>query len=293
MGREHRKVSKVVIPVAGLGSRFLPATKAIPKELLPIIDRPIIHYIVEEAVEAGISTVVFVISRPKVSIADYFDPADITSFRLAEAGKSHLIEDVLELSNKIEIVSVRQTEAKGLGHAVLTAAPIVGGQNFAVVLGDDVIVSPGSSAIGQCLENFQERDSGSVVGVLEVPPSETNKYGIVDVDAKNRIRHFVEKPAEGESPSNWAIPGRYVFEPEILDVLRKTPPGKNGELQLTDAMELLLQQSEFYAQPLEGQRFDTGDKLGYIMANVSFALEDPQFKKPLKTWLEKKLKEYS
>ena len=293
MGRENRKVSKVVIPVAGLGTRFLPATKAIPKELLPIIDRPIIHYIVEEAVEAGISTVVFVISRPKVSIADYFDPADITSFRLAEAGKSHLIDDVLQLASKIEIVSIRQPEAKGLGHAVLTAAPIVEGENFAVVLGDDVIVSPGKTAIGQCLENFQKRDRGSVVGVLEVPPSETDKYGIVDVDANLRIHRFVEKPAVHESPSNWAIPGRYVFEPEILNSLRKTPPGKNGELQLTDAMELLLKSSEFHAQRLAGERFDTGDKLGYIMANVSFALENAQFKKPLQEWLEKKLKEYA
>jgi len=287
--KPNRKITKCVIPVAGLGSRFLPATKAVPKELLPIIDKPIIHFIVQEAVSAGIETVVFVTSRPKVLIEDYFDPGDLTRFRLMEAKKEHLIEEVLRLSEKIDIVSVRQYEPRGLGHAILQAAPIVEGQSFAVILGDDLIVGDGSSAIAQCAQMFNEKDEGSVIGVLRVPREESDKYGMVAVDDSQRITRFVEKPAPAETPSDLAMPGRYVFEAHIIEALRKVGPGKNGEIQLTDAMDLIVKDRPFFAKEIAGERFDTGDKLGYIMANVAFALRDPLYKDPLRAWLNARL----
>jgi len=293
---QERKVRKVVIPVAGLGSRFMPATKALPKELLPIISKPIIHYIVQEAVEAGLETVVFVTSRPKVLIEDYFDPADLPSLKLMLANKEHLIEETLELSKKIDIVSIRQYTPQGLGHAVLQAKPVVEGQPFAVVLGDDIIRCGHRSAIGQCLDVFHQHQEGSVVGVLKVPHESTKLYGIVDPAPPNpdsaswALRHFIEKPEPSEAPSNWALPGRYVFEPGIIDELKKTAPGKNGEIQLTDAMESLLARSPFFATAIQGERFDTGDRLGYIMANVAFALDEPEYKEAFRDWLENKIR---
>lgn len=291
-----RKVTKVVIPVAGLGSRFLPATKALPKELLPVVDKPIIHHIVKEAVDAGLETVVFITSRPKILIEDYFDPADLTSHKLAEVNKAHLIEETIELSKRIDIVSIRQHHPLGLGHAVLQAAPVVGGQSFAVVLGDDLIRtrSPSKSAIGQCLAGFNARESGSVVGVLKVPHTQTSLYGICDMGGQNftdanaslKVHGFVEKPSPEEAPSDWALPGRYVFEPHIIDELRITKPGKGGEIQLTDAMASLLLKRPFFAQAMQGQRFDTGSKMGYIIANVAYGLEDPSHREELSQLLK-------
>ena len=289
---KNRKVTKVVIPVAGLGTRFLPATKTVPKELLPIIDRPIIHYIVKEAVDAGLETVVFVTSCNKISVEDYFDHSDLTSLKLGKVGKEALLEEAFELSRKIDLVSIRQPDPKGLGHAVLQAAPVVAGQSFAVVLGDDIIVSKNAPAIGQCLETFAQQSEGSVVGVLEVPASQTHLYGIVDFDSATqkdiapRVKGFVEKPEQGHAPSNWALPGRYVFDAGIIDELRLTPPGKNGEIQLTDAMVRHLKNAPFWARKIQGERFDTGDKLGYIMANVRFALEDPKLGVEFNAWLK-------
>lgn len=298
MSSSNRKVSKIVIPVAGMGTRFLPATKALPKEMLPIVDRPIIHHIVKEAVDAGFETVIFITSRAKISIEDYFDPADLTSWKLAEAGKEHLIEETLALSAKIDVVSIRQHKPQGLGHAVLQAAPVVDGQNFAVVLGDDIVRCEGSSAIAQCLKGFQDLDRGSVIGALQVPQSETNLYGVCDFGDADLskpgpwpVKGFVEKPDPEEAPSNWALPGRYVFEPEILDCIRETPRGKGDEYQLTDAMVTLLQKSPFYAQALKGERFDTGSKLGYIIANVAFGLKDPKYHAELKSGLQELMKE--
>jgi UTP--glucose-1-phosphate uridylyltransferase len=290
-----RKVSKVVIPVAGLGSRFLPATKALPKELLPIVNKPIIHHIVKEAVDAGIETVVFVTSRPKILIEDYFDPADLTSHKLAEVNKSHLIDETLELTKKIDIVSVRQYHPLGLGHAVMQAAPIVGGQSFAVVLGDDLIrTKKQDSAIAQCLKGFAAQERGSLVGVLRVPKDQTSLYGICDLDGAEfsrdtrtlEVKSFVEKPSPEEAPSQWALPGRYVFEPAIIDELRTTRPGKGGEIQLTDAMASLLKKSPFFAQAMEGERFDTGNQLGYIVANVAYGLDDPSHRAELSAYLK-------
>ncbi|MBS1982921.1 MAG: UTP--glucose-1-phosphate uridylyltransferase [Bdellovibrionales bacterium] len=284
-----RSVTKVVIPVAGLGSRFLPVTKSLPKELLPIVDTPIIHFIVEEAVRAGLETVVFVTSRPKVSIEDYFDPGDITSLKLEKAGKEALIDKVIALSKKINIVSVRQYEPQGLGHAVLQAAPIVRGQNFSVILGDDIVDHASHGAIGQCIDLFKQKEAGSVIGVVDIPRDQTHLYGIVDRDAEGRVKSFIEKPSPEKSPSTWAMPGRYVFEPEIITALEETPHGKNGELQLTDAMQRLLTRQPFFAAALNGERYDTGDKIGYIMANVAFALKDPLHRDKLKSWLKERI----
>lgn len=298
MNSNLRKVSKVVIPVAGLGSRFLPATKALPKELLPIVDKPIIHHIVREAVDAGIETVVFVTSRPKILIEDYFDPADLTSHKLAEVGKDNLIDETLELSKKVDIVSVRQYTPEGLGHAILQAEPIVGGQNFAVILGDELIRNTQQSAIAQCLEAFQSLDKGNVIGVTEVPQEETHLYGVCDFgeEAKlgqgiQKVKAFVEKPDPKEAPSNWALPGRYIFEPKILDAIKETPRGKGNEIQLTDAMLRVMESSDFYAKALEGKRFDTGNKLGYIVANIDYALQDPLYKDKLSQILREMLEQ--
>ena len=295
-----RKVTKVVIPVAGMGTRFLPVTKALPKELLPIVDKPIIHYIVREAIDAGIETVVFVTARPKILIEDYFDPKDLTSYKLSEAGKDSLIEEVLAISKKIDIVSVRQYEPRGLGHAILQASPVVSGQAFSVVLGDDIILESGLSALGQCLESFSSAfDSGaagSVIGCIEVPRAQTGLYGIASLrneDPKSpfcEISGFVEKPSPAKAPSTWAMPGRYVFEDDILRALKETAPGVNGEIQLTDAMQSMLSSGKrFFARKISGERYDTGDKLGYIIANIAVALKDRALEAPLREWLKNKL----
>lgn len=285
-----QKVKKVVIPVAGMGTRFLPATKVLPKELLPIVDRPIIQLIVEECVAAGLETIIFVTSRPKVTLEDHFDPADLASWKLAAAGKANLIESVLELAKKINIVSIRQHVPRGLGDAVLTSEPVVGKDPFAVVLGDDIVINNGGpSAIGQCLTKFNANEGSSVVGVLEVPKEEISKYGVVGFkdEKSGELSSFVEKPSPEKAPSNWALPGRYVFNPSIYDAIRATSQGVGGEIQLTDAMAHLLKTEKFYAEKIQGTRFDTGDKLGYIMANVHFALKDEKYKKTLGAWLKK------
>jgi UTP--glucose-1-phosphate uridylyltransferase len=285
-----RRVRKVVIPVAGMGTRFLPVTKVLPKELLPIVSVPIIHFIAKEAVQAGLETIIFVTSRPKVLIEDYFDPFDLTTYRLKGSKRERLLDDTVALAKKINIVSVRQYQPNGLGDAILTAQPIVGDEPFAVILGDDLILSEQDGAIAQCLKVFNERSSGSVIGCVEVTANETHKYGVVKTKTQlsvgpARIEGFVEKPKQGTAPSRWAIPGRYVFEPAIFDSLRKVPKAENGELQLTDAMEHLNATHEFYACALTGERHDTGDQLGYIKANVSLALKDPELKETLRAWL--------
>jgi len=278
-----------VIPIAGMGTRFMPVTKALAKELLPIIDKPIIHYIVQEAVDAGIETIVFVTARSKVNVEDYFDQNDYSRYRLIEKKKEKLIESVLELSKKVDFVSIRQYEAKGLGHAVLTAEAAVGSDPFAVLLGDDVIDSgTSSSAIGQCIECFEKNNFHSSVGVLEVPKDETDKYGIVALKNENEITSFVEKPKPEEAPSNWALPGRYVFDAKIFEYIKNTAPGKGNEIQLTDAMSLMLQDHPYFAAKISGERFDTGDKLGYLKANIRFALEKSDYAEELKNWLASK-----
>ncbi len=289
-----RKVRKVVIPIAGLGTRFLPVTKAVPKELLPIIDKPIIHLIVQEAINAGLETVIFVTSRPKILVEDYFDPADLTAHKLSDHKNGHLIDEVLNFSKKIDFVSVRQYQQKGLGHAILQAAPVVAGQNFAVILGDDVILkSSRSNGIGPCIEKFENLSQGSVVGTVEVDQSEVSNYGVVKISPEDSKRavDFLEKPSSGAAPSNIIMPGRYVFEKELLEFLKDTPATLNNEIQLTEAMSRMIKKHPFYIAPIEGARYDTGDKLGYIMANVAAALEDPKLGPKLKKWFLKKLEE--
>jgi UTP--glucose-1-phosphate uridylyltransferase len=280
-----RIVKKVVIPVAGLGTRFLPATKALPKELLPIVTKPIIHHIVEECVSSGIETVVFITSRSKVAVEDYFDPGDLTTLKLREHSKSPLIDEVLELSSKIEICSIRQPFARGLGHAISLAEPLIGQDSFAVVLGDDLIVNKDRPALRQCLDLFEAKASGSVVGVLPVEDSAVRNYGVVECDSTGRVIQFIEKPNPQQTSSRLAMPGRYVFERSLWNALKATKPGKNNEIQLTDAMQSLLASQAFYAQTLSGERYDTGDRLGYIQANVAFALQDKELRETLRPWL--------
>ena len=280
-----RTVKTVVIPVAGLGTRFLPATKALPKELLPIVTKPIIHHIVQECVSSGIETVVFITSRSKVAVEDYFDPGDLTALKLRELSKSPLIDEVLELSSKIEICSIRQPFARGLGHAISLAEPIVGPNSFAVVLGDDLIVNQGRPALRQCLDLFESKTSGGVVGVLPVDDSAVKNYGVVECDPSGQVLRFVEKPSPQQTKSRLAMPGRYVFEASLWEALKSVKPGKNDEIQLTDAMQSLLGSQAFYAQTLSGERYDTGDRLGYIQANVAFALQDKELRETLRPWL--------
>jgi UTP--glucose-1-phosphate uridylyltransferase len=290
-----RKITKVVIPVAGMGTRFLPVTKVIPKELFPIVNKPIIQLILEECIAGGIETVVFVTARPKILIEDYFDPHDLTSFKLEQVGKMDLIESVLELSKKIEIVSVRQYQPKGLGHAIYQARSVVAGQPFACVLGDDIMQSPSGSAIGDCIKEFEKMERGSVIGTIQVPPEDTQMYGIVATQGDNTkndflpITKFVEKPIPSLAPSNWAMPGRYVFDEKITDFLKNLSPGKNGELQLTDGMQNMLEAGHsFFAKKIAGRRFDTGDKLGYIIANIEMGLEDPVIKDKFQAWIHQR-----
>ena len=268
-------VRKAVIPVAGLGTRFLPATKAIPKEMLTIVDRPTIQYIVEEVVASGIEQIIFVTSEGKSAIENHFDYNFQLDHVLKEKNKVLLGKELDMISNLIDIVSVRQKKPLGLGHAIWTARHIVGNEPFMVCLGDD-LVSSNVPCAWQMLELF--RDVGeSIVAVQRVPADQTFQYGIVEGEANDRertykVKRMVEKPAPGTTGSDLAIIGRYILMPEIFEILSKTTPGHGGEIQLTDALLALSNRREMYAYEFEGTRFDAGDKLGYLQAIVSYAL---------------------
>lgn len=282
-----RKVRKVVIPVAGLGSRFLPVTKVVPKELLPIINTPIIHHVVEEAVAAGIEHVIFITSRPKVLVEDYFDPKDLVSYKLEAADKEEKIHEALELSTKISITSIRQYEPRGLGHAILKAAPAIGNEDFAVLLGDEVDISKTKfGGLKRCVDAFQSRDKGSVVGITQIDPSIVSRYGVTEFSKDNEIIRFLEKPKPGETQSNWILPGRYVFENAILDTLAHTPAGRGNEIQLTDAMDTLHKSHPFFVEKMDIERFDTGDTLGFIMANIAMAMKTELYREDLLKYLK-------
>ena len=280
-----KPLRKVVFPVAGLGTRFLPATKVVAKEMLPVLDRPLIQYAVDEAVDAGADTLIFVTNRYKHAIADYFDKAYELEAKLQEKGKDELLALVQgTLPRHVRAIFVTQPEALGLGHAVLCAKPVVGDEPFGVVLPDDLIwngaVGSGKGALRQMAELAQARQAG-VIAVEEVPPNETDKYGIVDataIDARSaRIRHMVEKPKPAEAPSNLAVVGRYVLPGRIFQLLEQTTPGAGGEIQLTDAIEALLQeQGKVLAYRFEGTRFDCGNKAGLVRATMHMAMQDPQ-----------------
>ncbi len=286
------KVRKVVIPVAGLGTRFLPATKAQPKEMLPIVDKPVIQYIVEEAVSAGITQIIFVTGRHKRAIEDHFDRNLELERALEEKGKEELLKLVRDISELADIIYVRQKEPLGLGHAILTAEPAVGNEPFAVILGDDIMVSS-PPAIRQLMDVF-ERYRCSVLGVQEVPAEDVSKYGIIggkEVEDKTfRVDTLVEKPALEEAPSNLAITGRYILTPGIFEALRKTPPGKGGEIQLTDGINILGKREALYGRIIEGKRYDTGNKLGFLEATVDFALARKDLREPFLKFLTEKLK---
>ncbi|TCV97331.1 UDP-glucose pyrophosphorylase [Luteibacter rhizovicinus] len=272
---------KVVFPVAGLGTRFLPATKVVAKEMLPVLDRPLIQYAVDEAVDAGADTLVFVTNRYKHAIADYFDKAYELEAKLAEKNKEELL-GILRgiLPRHVRCVFVTQPEAFGLGHAVLCAAPVVGDEPFGVILPDDLIWNKGKGALRQMAELAQAEDAG-VIAVEEVPHEDTDKYGIVDAspisDRAARIKHMVEKPKPADAPSNLAVVGRYVLPGNIFRYLSETKAGAGGEIQLTDAIENLLKdQGKVLAYRFEGERFDCGNKVGLVRATMHMAMQDPK-----------------
>jgi UTP--glucose-1-phosphate uridylyltransferase len=274
------KIRKAVFPVAGLGTRLLPASKAIPKEMLPIIDRPLIQFAVDEAVAAGCDTLVFVTNRYKHAIADHFDKAYELETKLERSGKRELLDAVQgTLPSGVEAVFVKQPEALGLGHAVLCARPVIGNEPFAVLLPDDLILHNPRGALAQMVD-VATRHGGSVVAVEDVPRDQTQRYGIVSSEAIDarvaRLRGVVEKPKPAEAPSNAAIVGRYVLTPRVLELLEATPPGAGGEIQLTDALALLLREQPMFAYRFEGRRFDCGQRRGVVEATVHLALEDPE-----------------
>jgi len=285
-----RAIKKAVFPVAGLGTRFLPATKANPKEMLAIVDKPLIQYAAEEAVHAGIKELIFVTSSSKRAIEDHFDKNYELETELEKKGKHDLLKIVQEVvPADVTCVYVRQPEALGLGHAVLCAAPVVGNDPFAVILADDLINCGGNSVLGQMISVFNDRDC-SILGVEEVPPEDTDKYGIVDPEESNGritlVRNIVEKPAPADARSNLAVVGRYVLTPAIFKHLENIPRGAGGEIQLTDAIERLLQDEKVLAYRFEGKRYDCGSKLGYLQATVEFALQHPDLRAEFLEYLE-------
>ena len=275
-------IRKAVFPVAGLGTRFLPATKANPKEMLTVVDKPLIQYAAEEAVNAGIEELIFVTSSSKRAIEDHFDKNYELESELKLKGKTELLKIVQEVvPANVTCVYVRQPEALGLGHAVLCARPIVGDEPFAVILADDLINCGGNCVLGQMASVYNHHHA-SILGVEEVPPQETDKYGIVDPgETDGRVSHvksIVEKPVPEEARSNLAVVGRYILTPAIFKHLEKIPRGAGGEIQLTDAIEQLLREEQVLAYRFEGKRYDCGSKLGYLQATVEFALEHPELR---------------
>jgi len=286
------KVRKAVFPVAGLGTRFLPATKASPKEMLPVVDKPLIQYGVEEAVEAGLDLMVFVTGRNKRNIPDHFDKAFELEVELERRGKTRLLEMVRNIPPRgVDCAYIRQPEALGLGHAVLCARPLVGDEPFAVLLADDLIANDsGPGCLAQMVDVF-ERHRGSVLAVQEVPREATASYGIVAVDPVDerlgRITHIVEKPRPDQAPSTLAVVGRYLLTPRIFPLLETTPRGAGGEIQLTDAIAELLKEEPVYAYRFEGKRYDCGSKLGYLEATVDHALQHPEVAEGFRAYLRR------
>ncbi|MCK9861972.1 UTP--glucose-1-phosphate uridylyltransferase GalU [Paenibacillus sp. ATY16] len=276
------KVKKAIIPAAGLGTRFLPATKAMPKEMLPIVDKPTIQYIVEEAVASGIEDIIIVTGKGKRAIEDHFDSAFELEHNLMEKGKLTLLDEV-QKSSRVDIHYIRQKEAKGLGHAVWCARNFIGDEPFAVLLGDDIVDSE-IPCTRQLMEQF-EQTGRSVIGVKPVPMNETERYGIVEYSEKNGllslVDRFIEKPAPGTTESNLAIMGRYVLTPDIFKFLSKQEKGAGGEIQLTDAIQKLNESQGVYAYEFEGRRFDVGEKLGFITTTLDYALRNESLKGPL------------
>lgn len=283
------KVKKAVIPAAGLGTRFLPATKAQPKEMLPIVDKPTIQYIIEEAVASGIEEILIITGRNKRAIEDHFDKSVELENELESHGKEEMLDMVKKISNMAEIYYIRQKEPKGLGHAISCARTFVGNEPFAVMLGDDVVDSK-VPCLKQLIDCYNEYKT-SIIGVQEVPHEEVYKYGIVKgmniEDRVYKVKDLVEKPKPEEAPSDVAILGRYIITPQIFDILSNTTPGKGGEIQLTDALKTLISTEAMYAYNFEGRRYDVGDRLGFLEATVEFALKRDDLKKPFMEYLSR------
>lgn len=295
-----KKVKKAVIPAAGLGTRFFPATKTIPKEMLPIVDKPTILYVVEEAMQAGIEDIVLVAGRGKHSIEDFFDLSYEVEDKLVKEGKEALLKSLNDIRAKVNIISIRQKSALGLGHAIQCAQPAIGNEPFAVLLGDEITISDSRSEnVTHFLsQKFAETETSSV-WVLPVEPKDTAKYGIVDLGKETysdlsqgqKVKAVVEKPSTDLAPSLWALPGRYVFGPEIFSYLGKIKTGAGGEFQLSDAMNMLACEKNLKAYSFKTRRFDAGDKLGFLIANLEVALERPELRDDLKKYLKKRVSE--
>ena len=286
------RVRKAVFPAAGWGTRFLPATKAQPKEMLPLVDKPVIQYAVEEAVAAGIEQVIIVTSSQKRAIEDHFDLSFELEHLLEERGDIEMLRQIRHISDLAQVAYIRQKEQLGLGHAVLMAKELVGHEPFAVILSDDVVVGD-RPCIGQLMHAYQQVHS-SVVAVVEVPREETNRYGIIAVDPTveamdhrrlHRVSRVVEKPLTDEAPSNLAIVGRYILTPKIFDKLEQTPLGAGGEIQLTDAIEALMEEQQVYAYRFDGIRYDAGTTIGWLKASVELALQRPDLGREFREYL--------
>ncbi|MPZ76934.1 MAG: UTP--glucose-1-phosphate uridylyltransferase GalU [Deltaproteobacteria bacterium] len=282
------KIRKAVIPVAGLGTRFLPATKTVPKELLPIVDIPSIQYVVQEAVEAGIQEIIFVTGRGKDAIEDHFDEAPELEQILADRGHKEMVAMLRRIAEMTEVVSVRQKKPLGLGHAVLCARDLVGDEPFAVMLADDLIDAE-TPCIRQLVDIFTETQE-SVIALLEVPLEEVNQYGVIKgKELKSglyQIEATVEKPAAKDAPSRMAIIGRYVLRPEIFAILQNLPAGRGGEIQLTDGLSRLVQERKIFGCEFLGDRYDIGDKFGFVRATVAYALKRPDLKDKVAEYLK-------
>jgi len=274
-------IRKAVIPAAGFGTRFLPFTKAVPKEMIPLVDKPVIQYVIEEAAAAGITDILIIVSTGKMAIQDHFNPDAGLETRLEANGKTELLEELRSINKLANIHYVYQQELKGLGDAVLCAKNFVGDEPFAILLGDTVLSSDDKPVISQLLAAHEETNS-SIVALEEVPWEKTSRYGVIDGKSDDetlyKVDAFVEKPDPEEAPSNLVIASRYVFNPEIFDYLAKTPRGKGNEIQLTDAMRLMLEDQSMYGYKFKGKRHDIGNKLDFIKSTIEFALKRPEFR---------------
>ncbi|MCF6175945.1 MAG: UTP--glucose-1-phosphate uridylyltransferase GalU [Victivallaceae bacterium] len=291
------KITKAVIPAAGFGTRFLPAAKAVPKEMIPLIDKPVIQYVVEEAVAAGITDILMVISGGKQTIQEHFSRNFELEQHLTVNGKDDLLADMRHITDLINIHYIYQHELNGLGDAIYQAKSFVGTVPFAILLGDTVTTSNCSTpVIGQLIKAHETCDS-SVVALEAVPPEKVSRYGVIDGEVVGddlyRVKHFVEKPSIDDAPSNLAIASRYIFTPELFEFLAQTPRGKGNEIQLTDAMVLMLEQHPMFGLKIDGQRHDIGNKLDFIKATISFALNRAEFKDQVKAYIGEKLRERS
>ena len=287
-------VKKAIIPAAGLGTRFLPATKAQPKEMLPIVDKPTLQYIIEEAIASGIEEILIITGRNKKSIEDHFDKSIELELELEKSGKTEMLEMVRHISDMINIQYIRQKEPRGLGHAILCAKSFIGDEPFAVILGDDIVDSK-TPCLKQLLDIYYEYNT-TIIGVQKIDRNDVNKYGIIQgkyIDENiHLIKDLVEKPDIESAPSNIAILGRYILKPDIFKILENQKPGKNNEIQLTDALKTLCETQAMYAYEFEGKRYDVGEKFGFLQSTVEFALKNNELKDEFLNYLKELVKKY-